>query len=375
MKWTLGITHFSIHTLVRMSADGGGGWGLSSMSAALGGWGLSATEEPAPAAAEPSSEAAADSTAASAEQQSTDHGAGDKPPPPPTRKEQDDEWKETVREVEDAAASVVPAIQSSVKELEGGLGAVEETAARLATDAASSFWSGASSYFSAATGEGGGDAGATSPAAGANAEGGGGTATDAAANVLTSVLQYNPLNNLASKWINELEKADDEHRPLRTHLVAHLKDWERSTYEEWVEECLVAIDGWDRSSAVVDGTFYEEDSLHRRLWNQRMEAIGDEGRMVEARDITSKTSAAGGEPTASVDDETRTKATPVKAAVAKESTAPSNEKSNSAEKEVKGGTVTSTSAVTAAMDLLGNDDDLDGLLGDEEICFVSKPSD
>mmetsp|Transcript_16552 Transcript_16552/g.37059 ORF Transcript_16552/g.37059 Transcript_16552/m.37059 type:complete len:364 (-) Transcript_16552:89-1180(-) len=363
-----------------MSEDGGGGWGLSSMSAALGGWGLSSAEEPTPAAAaESSSDAAADTTAASAEQEPTD-GTGDKPPPPPPRKEQDDEWKETVREVEDAAASVVPAIQSSVKELEGGLGAMEETAARIATDAASSFWTGASSYFapSAAPGGGGGDADAASPAAdGADAGGGGvGTATNAAADVLTSVLQYNPLNSLASKWINELEKADDEHRPLRAHLLAHLKEWERSTYEEWVEECLVAIDGWDRSSAVVDGTFYEEDSLHRRLWNQRMEAIGDEGRTVEARGAAGKTPAApGGGPTASVDDETRTRATPAKTAAAKESAAPAAEKSSTAKKEDKGGTVTSTSAVAAAIDLLDNDDDLDGLLGDEEICFVSKPSD
>lgn len=198
-----------------------------------------------------------------------------------------------------------------------------------------------------------------------------------AADVLTSVLQYNPLNSLASKWINELEKADDEHRPLRAHLLAHLKEWERSTYEEWVEECLVAIDGWDRSSAVVDGTFYEEDSLHRRLWNQRMEAIGDEGRTAEARGAAGKTSSApGGDPAASVDeDETRTRATPAKTAAAKDSAAPAAEKSSAAKREDKGGTVASTSAVAAAMGLLDNDDDLDGLLGDEEICFVSKPSD
>ena len=332
--------------------DGGGGWGLSSMSAALGGWGLSAVEEPTPtAAAEPSSEAG---------QQSTDDAGGDDkpPPPPPPRKEQDDEWKEAVKDLEDFGSSVVPAMEASVKELEGGLGAMEETVAV----AASSFWSGAAGYFSsAAPGEGGDAADAPS-----SAEEGGGrdaaTATNAAADVLTSVLQYNPLNSLASRWINELEKADDEHRPLRSHLASHLKEWERSTYEEWVEECLVAIDGWDRSSAVVDGTFYGEDSLHRRLWNQRMEAIGDEGRAVEAR---------------GVDDETRTKTTPAKAAAAKESTAAlAVEKSNASEKQDKGGTVTSADAVAAAMDMLGNDDDLDGLLGDddEEICFVSKPT-
>jgi hypothetical protein len=34
-----------------------------------------------------------------------------------------------------------------------------------------------------------------------------------------------------------------------------------------VEEALCALEGWDAGSAVVDDTFYREDSVHRNVWN------------------------------------------------------------------------------------------------------------
>ena len=94
-------------------------------------------------------------------------------------------------------------------------------------------------------------------------------------NALGVLLDYNPLNSLASAWIDDLERQTsraDPLGPLRRHLDAHLQDWSAATYEEWAEEALVALDGWDRGSAVVDGTFYAEGSQHRRVWNERMAA-------------------------------------------------------------------------------------------------------
>ena len=86
---------------------------------------------------------------------------------------------------------------------------------------------------------------------------------------MTSILQYNPLNSLASSWINDLQKesiAKDPHHELRTHLESHLKDFPKSTYEMWVEEALT----FAGDIAVVDETFYRESSIHRNIWNDKM---------------------------------------------------------------------------------------------------------
>ena len=75
---------------------------------------------------------------------------------------------------------------------------------------------------------------------------------------MTSILQYNPLNSLASSWINDLQKesiANDPHNKFRTHLEKHLQDFPRSDYEMWVEEALT----FAGDIAVVDDTFYREN--------------------------------------------------------------------------------------------------------------------
>ena len=86
---------------------------------------------------------------------------------------------------------------------------------------------------------------------------------------MTSILQYNPLNSLASSWINDLQKesiANDPHNKFRTHLNNHLKDFPKSDYEMWVEEALT----FAGDIAVVDETFYRESSIHRNIWNEKM---------------------------------------------------------------------------------------------------------
>ena len=100
---------------------------------------------------------------------------------------------------------------------------------------------------------------------------------------LSSLLEYNPLNSIASSWINNLErqsKLSDPNHKLRSHLEIHLNDWPKSTYEHWVEEYLCTA-GWDTGSAVVDDTFYYENSVHRNIWNERMSVddpnLGGEG--------------------------------------------------------------------------------------------------
>ena len=59
-----------------------------------------------------------------------------------------------------------------------------------------------------------------------------------------------------------------------------MNDWPKSTYEHWVEEYLCTA-GWDTGSAVVDDTFYYENSVHRNIWNERMSVddpnLGGEG--------------------------------------------------------------------------------------------------
>ena len=97
---------------------------------------------------------------------------------------------------------------------------------------------------------------------------------------MTSILQYNPLNSLASSWINDLQKesiANDPHNKFRTHLDNHLKDFPKSDYEMWVEEALT----FAGDIAVVDETFYRESSIHRNIWNEKISEldpnVGGEG--------------------------------------------------------------------------------------------------
>ena len=326
--------------------EGTGGWGLSSVSAAFSGWGLATTAE------EPVTSEDGDLTAATTASTTTF---------------QDDEWRRQTREVEDAASSAAGQVMSSVQEVEDTL---DETA-KMAAAAASSFFSGASNFLS-----GGDDAAgaaeldAAAAADAASNEGdvdnldGGGHLEDPG--ILQSILDLNPLNNIASQWVNDLERqsnANDPHSTLRHHLDAHLKDWPNATYEEWVEESLVALEKWDRGSAVVDDTFYSEGNAHRNLWNQRM--VAEEKRCVPGRKSHSVTTSdapsaapSGTLPMASSESMAVSKAskeTPTASAVAEPST-----------------------VTQAAAALLNDDADLDGLLGDDdedgEICFVSPPS-
>lgn len=318
--------------------EGTGGWGLSSVSAAFGGWGLSTTTD------EPVTSGDGEPTAATTTSTTTF---------------EDDEWRRQTREVEDAAASAAGQVMSSVQEVEDTL---DETA-KMAAAAASSFFSGASNFL------GGAESDAAAAAAASNEEDvdnpdGGGDLEEPG--ILQSILDLNPLNNIASQWVNDLERqsnANDPHSTLRHHLDAHLKDWPNATYEEWVEESLVALEKWDRGSAVVDDTFYLEGNVHRNLWNERMAA--EEKRCVPAR--KSQSVAISTAPSAAPSG-----TLPM---APKESMAVSK-----ASKEAPtASAVAEPSSVTqAAAALLNDDADLDGLLGDDdeegEICFVSPPS-
>ena len=91
-----------------------------------------------------------------------------------------------------------------------------------------------------------------------------------------ALLDLNPLNALASHRSDNLEHRAtrvDPFHVLREHLDAHPRDRSSLPYAEWVEEALMALeDGWDRESAVTDGTFYEEGGAHRNLWNKPTQA-------------------------------------------------------------------------------------------------------
>ena len=86
---------------------------------------------------------------------------------------------------------------------------------------------------------------------------------------LPSLKDINP-----SLWIDKLEKEQsvdsNPHRAkLREHLDAYLGVWPCVAYEDWVEDALSVVEGWDQDSVVVDESFYMEDSIHRNLWNEK----------------------------------------------------------------------------------------------------------
>jgi len=237
--------------------DDDGGWGLSSVTAALGGWGFGGSGDEAD------------------NMPSTALGSVESDPV------EEEEWKHQAEAVEDAAAAAVAFLTGSGPSATTAAESVEEAmegAASAATAAASSFFSGASDFLAGANPTGdaaAADANATTaPPPDAN---------DPTASALRSLYDLNPMNKMASGWIDALERENadaDPHRDLRAHLDNHLKDWPRSTYEEWVEEALCALEGWDAGSAVVDDTFYIEGCVHRNIWNetnyQRAEEEGGE---------------------------------------------------------------------------------------------------
>eukprot|EP00565_Helicotheca_tamesis_P000963 CAMPEP_0185739066 /NCGR_PEP_ID=MMETSP1171-20130828/34523_1 /TAXON_ID=374046 /ORGANISM="Helicotheca tamensis, Strain CCMP826" /LENGTH=396 /DNA_ID=CAMNT_0028410507 /DNA_START=54 /DNA_END=1244 /DNA_ORIENTATION=- len=92
-----------------------------------------------------------------------------------------------------------------------------------------------------------------------------------------------------SEWITDLEKqslSKDPHTKLREFLDAYLQIFPKASYEEWIEECLVNIEGWEKEEAVVDESFYAEDSVHREVWNERnsLDGIDLEGVDIEDED-------------------------------------------------------------------------------------------
>ena len=294
--------------------DDGGGWGLSSVTAALGGWGFGGSTDEA------------DNTPSAV----VESASG------PVEEE---EWKHQAEAVEDAAAAAVafltggggPSATTAAESVEGAMGG--------AASAASSFFSGASEFLAGAN--------PTSDAAGAGASASATTATptdadDPTASTLRSLYNMNPLNKLAASWIDDLERQNADagpHRDLRAHLDSHLKDWPRRTYEEWVEEALCALEGWDAGSAVVDDTFYTEDSIHRNVWND-YQCGEEEGGEAKREFVPARGAGVAGSPKAKVQ--------PTKQGAAK---------------------------VLAGDGGADDDADLDGLIdGEEEIVFVETPA-
>ena len=294
------------------SADDGG-WGLSSVTAALGGWGFGGSNDEA-------------DTAPTTALGSVEAGPAE-----------EEDWQHQAEAVEDAAAAAVAFLTGSGPSATSAAESVEEAmgeAANAASSAASSFFSGATEFLSSV----GEDtaAGAAPPP----------DANDPTASALRSFYELNPINKMASGWIDALERenaASDPHRELRAHLDNHLKDWPRSTYEEWVEEALCALDGWDQGSAVVDDTFYSENSVHRNIWNETIyQKAEEEGGEAQREFVPARGAGAAG------------------AIAAK--THPTSS--------------TTKSAVKASAGDADDDADLDGLIGgndgEEEIVFVEN---
>ena len=79
---------------------------------------------------------------------------------------------------------------------------------------------------------------------------------------------YNSKVNQAAEWIDELERDNAEQDPykrLREHLDEYVAANPRGTYEEWIK-LWVNEEGWE---AVVDNSYYAEESVHRNLWNEK----------------------------------------------------------------------------------------------------------
>lgn len=293
------------------------GWGLSSVTAALGGWGFGGSNDEADTAP------------------TTALGSVETDPV------EEEDWKHQAEAVEDAAAAAVAFLTGSGPSATAAAENVEEAmgeAANAASAAASSFFSGATEFLSGV----GDDTAAASTAAAAAAVPPP-DANDPTASALRSFYELNPMNKLASGWIDALERENadaDPHRDLRAHLDNHLRDWPRSTYEEWVEEALCALDGWDQGSAVVDDTFYSEDSVHRNIWNEtNYQRAEEEGGEAQREFVPARGAGAAGAIAA--------KAQPA-----------------------------SKGAVKTLAGDAGDDADLDGLIGDndgeEEIVFVEN---
>ena len=192
---------------------------------------------------------------------------------------------------------------------------------------------------------------------------------------LSSFLEYNPLNSLASSWINDLEhKSNSTNNTsiiLQNHLEQHLLDWPKCTYEEWVEVNLSDMDINELN--VIDDTFYEEECVHRIVWNERM--AKDDPNVV------------GGEGGGVGVDEWRDRY--VKARTTKQTSSPMKKREEvvgavqpSTEDGREGGTTTSNDellvvkSTTTAVAKTGaddnDDDDLDNLLS--ETSYANTPS-
>jgi len=316
-------------------------------------------------------------------------GLGLTHPESPSGKQQDDGWKQGVAEVEDGVTAAMGTLSSYfgvAEEVEAGTGdtpaapvgggavggegsggEVEDVFQETAK-LASNFFSGASTFLSGAVDTAVAESYPPTPApdtasSNINANNDGdsdntGNITKERPDALRQLLDLNPLNHLASHWIDDLERQSalaDPHRALRSHLDVHLLDWPASTYEEWVEEALVSMDGWDGGSAVVDETFYGEGNVWRDLWNERM-VLEDQN--------------AGGEDNKKRYVLARKGQHEKSIGVAPAVCATAPEESGVVTKA--GAALTSTKTVSSAIGASNEDDDLDGLLGEEGV-KVSAP--
>ena len=70
-------------------------------------------------------------------------------------------------------------------------------------------------------------------------------------------------------------------KEVSTHLESFLHDNPTASYEEWISS--LHPDNAEYADGSIDHRFYVEDSDHRILWNECMEAIGRKDGIIRVR--------------------------------------------------------------------------------------------
>ena len=72
-------------------------------------------------------------------------------------------------------------------------------------------------------------------------------------------------------------------KEVSNHLATYLVEHPEATYEEWIAS--LHPDNAEYDDGVIDHRFYVEQSDHRLLWNECMQAIHSNDRVVQIRSV------------------------------------------------------------------------------------------